>query len=89
MPTPGATFFVTLAATLAASAVAYFARRLHQDLQAFLAAVEDADERSRQNAAVLEDHGLIEQSDTEHMRGARRHRQEQHRRGPLTRNTDN
>jgi DNA-binding transcriptional regulator YbjK len=74
MPDPGLTFFVTLAATLASTAVAYFARKLHQDLQAFLTTVERAEQRSRDNADVLADHNLIEQSDTDHMRTERRRR---------------
>ena len=67
MVEPSLTFVVTLAAALAAGGITWFARKAQQDMHEFLAAVEHADQRSRDNAQVLDEHDLIEESDTNHI----------------------
>lgn len=62
------TYIVTVVAALTAGGITWFARKAQQDLHEFLSAVKRADERSRDNAAVLDDQGLIEQSTVNHMR---------------------
>jgi hypothetical protein len=62
------TFIVTVAAALTAGGLTWFARKAQRDLNEFLTAVQHADQRSRDNAEVLDEHGFIEQSDTNHIR---------------------
>ena len=60
-------FIVAVAATLTAAIIAWTARLIHRDVQQFIAAVELADERSRDNTAVLDEAGMIEESGIRHM----------------------
>jgi len=61
-----------VAASVIGAGLLWFLERIHRDLEAFLTAIAEADERSRQNAAVLDDLDLLEQSDVDHMREERR-----------------
>lgn len=64
---PGLTLVVTVVGTLVAGLLAYFVRTVHKDLQQFLKAVEEADQRSRDNTAILEEYDLIEQATVNHI----------------------
>jgi hypothetical protein len=64
---PITTFAVTVAAGLVVAIAGWLARTMHNDVREFLTAVQKADERSRDNAEVLQEHDLIEQAPVNHI----------------------
>lgn len=71
---PVLSFVIALSSAVVAAGVIWMVRHVSSSIDAFLARVEEADERSRDNFRVLVDHDLIEQSNIEHLERTRKRR---------------
>lgn len=57
----------TVIGTIVATPIIWYLRGIRNDVREFLERSEEAYERSLDNAAVLEDHDMIDESDVEHI----------------------
>ena len=70
--TPIVSFVIALSSAVAAAGVLWMVRHVSNSIDAFLARVEESDERSRDNYRVLADHDLIEESNIRHFERERK-----------------